>query len=98
MARRTATPATPAPPPPAPPPPRDLVALADDDPQWAANILLLRRHWKWANFSQFFYTFADLLAMPDVFLSVRIAVSRSCMPSSTRLLPASRPLATTNTP
>ena len=70
MARRTATPATPAPPPPPPPPPRDLVALADDDPQWAANILLLRRHWKWANFSQFFYTFADLLAMPDVFLAV----------------------------
>ena len=98
MPRRTATPATPAPPAPLPPPPRDLAALAESDPEWAANLRALRRHWKWANFSQFFYTFADLLAMPDVFLSVRIAVSHSCMLSSTRLLPASRPLATTNTP
>ena len=98
MPRRTATPATPAPPPPLAPPPRDLVALEQQDPEWASNLHTLRRQWKWANFSQFFYTFADLLAMPDVFLSVRIPVSRSCMLSSTRLLPPSRPLATTNTP
>ena len=70
MPRRTATPATPAPPAPLPPPPRDLAALAESDPEWAANLHILRRHWKWANFSQFFYTFAPLLNMPDVFLSV----------------------------
>ncbi|TBU25180.1 hypothetical protein BD311DRAFT_517968 [Dichomitus squalens] len=69
MPRRTATPATPAPPAPLPPPPRDLAALEQQDPEWAANLHTLRRHWKWANFSQFFYTFAPLLAMPDVFLS-----------------------------
>ena len=72
MPRRTATPATPAPPAPLPPPPRDLDALDQSDPEWAANLRTLRRHWKWANFSQFFYTFADLLAVPDVFLSVSI--------------------------
>ncbi|RDX43989.1 hypothetical protein OH76DRAFT_1389802 [Lentinus brumalis] len=69
MPRRTATPATPAPPAPLPPPPRDLLALAQSDPQWAHNLHALRRNWKWANFSQFFYTFAPLLNMPDVFLS-----------------------------
>ncbi|KAI0788075.1 hypothetical protein C8Q74DRAFT_1349421 [Fomes fomentarius] len=69
MPRRTATPATPAPSAPLPPPPRDLVALADSDPEWAHNLRILRRHWKWANFSQFFYTFAPLLNMPDLFLS-----------------------------
>ncbi|KAI0353807.1 hypothetical protein OH77DRAFT_1427123 [Trametes cingulata] len=69
MPRRTATPATPAPPAPLPPPPRDIVVVAESDPQWAANLQTLRRHWKWANFSQFFYTFAPLLAMPDVFLT-----------------------------
>ncbi|KAI0364754.1 hypothetical protein BV20DRAFT_955601 [Pilatotrama ljubarskyi] len=69
MPRRTATPATPAPSAPLPPPPRDIAALAESDPQWAANLQTLRRHWKWANFSQFFYTFAPLLAMPDVFLA-----------------------------
>ena len=72
MPRRTATPATPAPPAPLPPPPRDLAALAQQDPIWADNLHVLRRHWKWANFSQFFYTFASLLAMPDVFLSVSL--------------------------
>ncbi|KAI0654682.1 hypothetical protein C8Q70DRAFT_936899 [Cubamyces menziesii] len=69
MPRRTATPATPAPPAPLPPPPRDPAILAESDPQWATNLATLRRHWKWANFSQFFYTFAPLLAMPDVFLA-----------------------------
>ncbi|OJT13886.1 hypothetical protein TRAPUB_9555 [Trametes pubescens] len=68
MPRRTTTPATPAPPAPLRPPPRDVAILAESDPQWAANLHTLRQHWKWANFSQFFYTFAPLLAMPDVFL------------------------------
>lgn len=75
MPRRTATPATPAPSAPLPPPPRDLTDLAQHDPLWAANLAILRRHWKWANFSQFFYTFAPLLAMPDVFLSVSTHLS-----------------------
>ena len=34
------------------------------------QVTLLRRQWKWAVFSQFFYTFATLFAMPDVSLSV----------------------------
>ncbi|KAF8896489.1 hypothetical protein BD779DRAFT_1668267 [Infundibulicybe gibba] len=32
-------------------------------------LIILRSHWKWAAFSQFFYTFAPLLAMSDVALS-----------------------------
>ena len=35
-----------------------------------ANIHQLRRHWKWAAFSQFFFTFSPLLAMTDVTLTV----------------------------
>lgn len=34
------------------------------------NILQLRRHWKWAAFSQFFFTFNALFAMSDVTLIV----------------------------
>ncbi|KAG1883514.1 hypothetical protein F4604DRAFT_296046 [Suillus subluteus] len=37
---------------------------SDADP----NILQLRRHWKWAAFSQFFFTFNTLFAMSDVTL------------------------------
>jgi hypothetical protein len=37
---------------------------SDADP----NILQLRRHWKWAAFSQFFFTFNALFAMSDVTL------------------------------
>ena len=40
-----------------------------DDP-FATETSLLRRQWKWAAFSQFFYTFAALFAMPDVSLTV----------------------------
>jgi hypothetical protein len=36
-----------------------------------ATQALLRRQWKWAVFSQFFYTFATLFAMSDGSLSVR---------------------------
>lgn len=35
-----------------------------------ANIHQLRRHWKWAAFSQFFFTFSPMLAMADVTLTV----------------------------
>ncbi|KAH9958538.1 hypothetical protein BC827DRAFT_1261223 [Russula dissimulans] len=42
--------------------------LQQDDP-FAAELTLLRRQWKWAAFSQFFYTFATLFAMPDVSLT-----------------------------
>jgi len=34
------------------------------------TILQLRRHWKWAAFSQFFFTFNALFAMNDVTLIV----------------------------
>ncbi|SRR6266851_1982758 len=54
-----------------------------DDP-FAAEVSLLRRQWKWAAFSQFFYTFATLFAMPDVSLTVSPPFSFS---------PKSRPLA-----
>ncbi|KAF5392324.1 hypothetical protein D9757_001368 [Collybiopsis confluens] len=30
------------------------------------NLAILRKHWKWAAFSQFFFTFAPMLAMDDV--------------------------------
>ena len=42
------------------------------DAPFASEYHILRTHWKWANFSQFFYTFAPLLNMPDVFLSVSV--------------------------
>ncbi|KAJ7677324.1 hypothetical protein B0H17DRAFT_1079375 [Mycena rosella] len=35
----------------------------------AQNLARLRSHWKWAAFSQFFYTFSHLFAMEDVSLS-----------------------------
>ncbi|KAI0297293.1 hypothetical protein B0F90DRAFT_1740819 [Multifurca ochricompacta] len=39
-----------------------------DDP-FVAEVSLLRRQWKWAAFSQFFYTFANLFALPDISLT-----------------------------
>lgn len=60
-----------------------------DDP-FAAEVSLLRRQWKWAAFSQFFYTFATLFAAPDVSLTVCLPVSflsKSRPPS--RLVPLS---------
>ncbi|OCH94876.1 hypothetical protein OBBRIDRAFT_884431 [Obba rivulosa] len=68
MPRRTLTPATPAPTAPPAALPKDLAVLAQTDPIWADNLQTLRRQWKWAAFSQFFHTFAPLLAMPDVTL------------------------------
>ncbi|CCM04690.1 uncharacterized protein FIBRA_06876 [Fibroporia radiculosa] len=68
MPRRTSTPATPAPTGPSVVLPHDLVELAQSNPTWAANIQELRRQWKWAAFSQFFYTFAPLLVAADVSL------------------------------
>ncbi|TFY83027.1 hypothetical protein EWM64_g983 [Hericium alpestre] len=68
MPRRTASAvalATPA----ASTPLRDLSALPTSDDPFHAEVALLRRQWKWAAFSQFFYTFAPLLAMPDVTLT-----------------------------
>ncbi|KAI0259866.1 hypothetical protein BC834DRAFT_973901 [Gloeopeniophorella convolvens] len=65
MPRRVAALATPA----ASTPRTDgTVAQQQDDP-FVAEVSLLRRHWKWAAFSQFFYTFATLFAMPDVTLA-----------------------------
>lgn len=38
----------------------------------------LRRQWKWAAFSQFFYTFAPVFAMEDVSLTVRSPIHIVC--------------------
>ncbi|KAF8274826.1 hypothetical protein EI94DRAFT_1768633 [Lactarius quietus] len=62
MPRRAAASATPA----TPTPLTDNIHI--DDP-FAPQVALLRRQWKWAAFSQFFYTFATLFAMPNVSLS-----------------------------
>ncbi|TCD63136.1 hypothetical protein EIP91_005974 [Steccherinum ochraceum] len=50
-------------------PDRDVVLYAHLDPLHAANLKSLRLNWKWAAVSQFFYTFAPLLALNDVSLS-----------------------------
>lgn len=54
---------------------RDTSILPIPDANHYDNIQQLRRHWKWAAFSQFFYTFAQLLQMPDVKLTVCVHVS-----------------------
>ncbi|THH15755.1 hypothetical protein EUX98_g9416 [Antrodiella citrinella] len=56
-------------PPPFDPPDRDSLLYGDLHPEHAANLRALRSHWKWAAFSQFFYTFAPLLALPDIALA-----------------------------
>ena len=48
---------------------------APQDGPFAAEYAALRRHWKWANFSQFFYTFAHLFGAHDVALAVRRLLS-----------------------
>lgn len=50
----------------------DASLLPPSDSTYATNISTLRRQWRWAAFSQFFYTFAQLLQMPDVLLTVSI--------------------------
>ena len=54
---------------------RDSPILPIPDANYHDNIRQLRRHWKWAAFSQFFYTFAQLLQMPDVKLTVCVHVT-----------------------
>lgn len=48
---------------------------AEPESSFAANLRTLRTNWKWAAFSQFFYTFSTLLAMPDVNLAVSLGIS-----------------------
>jgi hypothetical protein len=67
MPRRAAALATPA----TPTPLTDGTLIPQSDDPFASQVSLLRRQWKWAVFSQFFYTFATLFAMPDVSLTVR---------------------------
>lgn len=50
-------------------PPTPPAALSDD--AYHANLATLRRSWKWAAFSQFYFTFAPLFLMHDVPISVR---------------------------
>ncbi|KAF8558093.1 hypothetical protein OG21DRAFT_1595512 [Imleria badia] len=62
--------------------------LAPDVPQqpetpYDSNILQLRRHWKWAAFSQFFCTFSPLIAMSDVAL---VDVENDLVHSTNRVL------------
>ena len=54
-------------PPPSPPPPSPPAPEGED---YLANLTLLRRNWKWAVFSQFYFTFAQLFAMDGVPISV----------------------------
>jgi len=59
----------------------------NDPPSLPQDLLILRTQWKWAAFSQFFFTFSQLLAMEDVTLNVYISPSiircyRSCTPLS----------------
>lgn len=69
MPRRAAARATPA----SSAPLTDTTHNPQPDDPFAPQVSLLRRQWKWAAFSQFFYTFATLFAMPDVSLTVRHA-------------------------
>ncbi|KAK7454556.1 hypothetical protein VKT23_011309 [Stygiomarasmius scandens] len=41
----------------------------NDPPSLPQDLLILRTQWKWAAFSQFFFTFSQLLAMDDVTLN-----------------------------
>lgn len=52
------------------PEPRASSSLVPAPDTLPDNIDRLRKHWKWAAFSQFFFTFARLLAMQDVTLAV----------------------------
>ncbi|KAH9999208.1 hypothetical protein BJV74DRAFT_176427 [Russula compacta] len=65
MPRRAAALATPA----TSTPLTDISHNPQQDDPFAAEVSLLRRQWKWAAFSQFFYTFASLFAIPDVSLT-----------------------------
>lgn len=49
----------------------DGALIPQSDDPFASQVSLLRHQWKWAVFSQFFYTFSTLFAMPDVSLAVR---------------------------
>lgn len=51
-----------------PVPVRTSSALAQPASSTVPQLRDLRRQWKWAAFSQFFYTFAQLIALDDVTL------------------------------
>ncbi|KAH0833157.1 hypothetical protein J3R83DRAFT_12183 [Lanmaoa asiatica] len=77
MPRRTSTrtvtsPATPQAP-----------AIPQLDTPYDSNIHQLRCHWKWAAFSQFFFTFGPLFAMPDVTL---VDIENDLVHSTNRVL------------
>jgi hypothetical protein len=86
MPRRAAALATPA----TSTPLTDGTLIPQSDDPFASQISLLRRQWKWAVFSQFFYTFATLFAMPDLSLTVRHLFSSlpNRVPSRDLSLPA----------
>ncbi|KAF9650242.1 hypothetical protein BDM02DRAFT_3185624 [Thelephora ganbajun] len=53
--------------PPSPPPPP--TPAPEEEEAYLENLTLLRRSWKWAVFSQFYFTFAQLFAMNNVPIS-----------------------------
>lgn len=61
--------------------PGPSVQLAPDP--FAEEYKQLRTHWKWANLSQFFFTFSQLFAMDDVSLNVSIQITLSFIPLAT---------------
>jgi hypothetical protein len=84
MPRRAAALATPA----TSTPLTDGTLIPQSDDPFTSQVSLLRRQWKWAVFSQFFYTFATLFAMPDVSLTVRqFSVSSKSRPISRLVSP-----------
>ena len=66
---------------------RDTPVLHPPDAAYNDNIAQLRTHWKWAAFSQFFYTFAQLLSVPDVALTVSAHPFCSCRSTLISCLP-----------
>lgn len=56
-----------------PPPPLPVVLFPED-------VVKLRTQWKWAAFSQFFFTFSHILAMNDVTLTVCFLISFLYLP------------------
>lgn len=58
------------------PDPLQLDPTSSSSDRSVQNLAQLRTNWKWAAFSQFFYTFSHLFAMEDVSLSVSPSFSR----------------------
>lgn len=58
------------------PDPHQLDYPSEEADPSVKNLAQLRTNWKWAAFSQFFYTFSHLFQMEDVSLNVSAFFSR----------------------